>query len=142
MWELTPKTADDPGTTQVLAVGLIDFLQRWTFIKKVAMCVKVAERNKATIPPKAYGERFISKFGKKFIDDESVKELDVSGANLTRTNGTNGNENRAKEIDDPQRETVQIDPDGTDEERNSTSPMDTVVEPATIGAEQVHISFG
>ena len=32
-------------------MGIIDFLQDWTCAKKVAMCVKCCERNKATIPP-------------------------------------------------------------------------------------------
>jgi len=32
-------------------VGIIDFLQDWTCAKKVAMCVKCCECNKATIPP-------------------------------------------------------------------------------------------
>lgn len=77
IFQLTPPSADgeDPGTSQIVSIGLIDFLQRWTMIKKVAMCVKVAERNKATIPPKSYGERFIARFGAKFIEDESVQEL-------------------------------------------------------------------
>ncbi|CAD7966041.1 unnamed protein product [Amoebophrya sp. A120] len=42
--------AENPDECIFLAVGIIDFLQRWTPIKKVAMCVKALERDKATIP--------------------------------------------------------------------------------------------
>mmetsp|Transcript_8010 Transcript_8010/g.10188 ORF Transcript_8010/g.10188 Transcript_8010/m.10188 type:complete len:341 (+) Transcript_8010:37-1059(+) len=42
----------------ILYVGLIDYLQDYGAAKVVANCIKVAERNKATIPPQPYGDRF------------------------------------------------------------------------------------
>jgi len=45
-------------------IGIIDFLQKWTTGKQIAMCLKVLERNKATIPPKPYAERFYDHFSR------------------------------------------------------------------------------
>jgi len=47
-------------------VGIIDFLQDWTAGKVVASCVKVLECNKATIPPRPYGDRFVQFVEHKF----------------------------------------------------------------------------
>ena len=46
-----PYLAASKDTLYISYVGIIDFLQDWTCAKKVAMCVKCCERNKATIPP-------------------------------------------------------------------------------------------
>ena len=46
-----PYLAASNETIYISYVGIIDFLQDWTCAKKVAMCVKCCERNKATIPP-------------------------------------------------------------------------------------------
>ncbi|CAD7946169.1 unnamed protein product [Amoebophrya sp. A25] len=65
----TPPSRDtfQPDEVLVLSIGIIDFLQRWTAIKRVAQCVKVMERDKATIPPEAYGRRFADRMCKKFL---------------------------------------------------------------------------
>ena len=57
--------------TQVLVcyVGIIDYLQDWNFMKEVAQCVKFAECNKATIPPKPYGDRFLNFVEGKFVPE-------------------------------------------------------------------------
>ena len=46
-----PYIAASKDTLYISYVGIIDFLQDWTCAKKVAMCVKCCECNKATIPP-------------------------------------------------------------------------------------------
>ena len=51
----------------VIYVGIIDFLQDWNLKKVVAQCIKVAERNKATIPPRPYGDRFADFVKHKFV---------------------------------------------------------------------------
>mmetsp|Transcript_56449 Transcript_56449/g.132402 ORF Transcript_56449/g.132402 Transcript_56449/m.132402 type:complete len:361 (+) Transcript_56449:99-1181(+) len=53
-----PLVHIDNGRRMVVYASIIDFLQLWTNGKKVAMCIKVAERRKATVPPKQYGKRF------------------------------------------------------------------------------------
>merc|ERR1712176_653940 len=45
-----------------LHISIIDFLQKWTVGKQIARCIKVAERNKATVPPSAYADRFLRHF--------------------------------------------------------------------------------
>ena len=57
------------GHLQVMSVGIIDFLQAWTWKKKVAMRVKSLEFNKATIPPVPYSQRFLETFTQKFLPD-------------------------------------------------------------------------
>jgi hypothetical protein len=57
------------GQVQVLHLGIIDFLQDWTCTKNIAMCIKVCERNKATVPPEDYGARFIRHFTDHFVGD-------------------------------------------------------------------------
>lgn len=49
----------------VLSVGIIDFLQPWTLGKKIAMCIKAFEFNKATIPPDRYAARFTRHFAER-----------------------------------------------------------------------------
>eukprot|EP00928_Gymnodinium_smaydae_P083100 TRINITY_DN66362_c0_g1_i1.p1 TRINITY_DN66362_c0_g1~~TRINITY_DN66362_c0_g1_i1.p1 ORF type:complete len:389 (-),score=50.00 TRINITY_DN66362_c0_g1_i1:302-1468(-) len=50
------------GEDSALKVSIIDFLQRYTTGKKVANCIKFAERNKATVSPKIYATRFLRHF--------------------------------------------------------------------------------
>ena len=50
-------------------MGIIDFLQDWNWKKVVAQTIKVAECNKATIPPAAYGDRFATFVEGKFTPD-------------------------------------------------------------------------
>jgi len=57
---LLKKNRDRPCT--LLTISVIDFLQTWTFKKKMAGYIKVFEANKSTVPPDEYGERFISYF--------------------------------------------------------------------------------
>lgn len=52
----------DVGDVTLVYVGIIDFLQAWTLGKKIAMGLKVLERNKATIPPLDYSHRFFTHF--------------------------------------------------------------------------------
>merc|ERR1740120_412404 len=46
------------GADVSLQLSIIDILQRWTVGKKIARCLKVAEQNKATVPPAFYAKRF------------------------------------------------------------------------------------
>merc|ERR1711907_187069 len=50
---LVNRYQDENGTSQlqIIHIGIIDFLQDWTCTKNLAMCIKFAECNKATIPP-------------------------------------------------------------------------------------------
>merc|ERR1712129_526136 len=50
------------GDVMLVYIGIIDFLQLWTFGKKVAMALKFMEQSKATIPPPAYAHRFFHHF--------------------------------------------------------------------------------
>jgi hypothetical protein len=67
--------AKDQDRNVVVVMGIIDFLQPWTASKKVAQCIKSLEFNKATIPPKPYGERFARHFASRFKADASLKAL-------------------------------------------------------------------
>jgi hypothetical protein len=64
-----PFISKHDGKLQVLHVGIIDFLQDWTCTKNIAMCIKIFERNKATVPPATYGARFIRHFTDNFVAD-------------------------------------------------------------------------
>jgi len=76
------------GDVMLVYIGIIDFLQSWTFGKKVAMYLKVLERNKATIPPAAYAERFYRHFdnslrgGAKELDRDTLPGLKASDVKL------------------------------------------------------------
>mmetsp|Transcript_67388 Transcript_67388/g.171026 ORF Transcript_67388/g.171026 Transcript_67388/m.171026 type:complete len:386 (-) Transcript_67388:113-1270(-) len=63
-------------------IGIIDFLQQWTGAKQIAMCLKFAERNKATIPPAPYAQRFLDHFSGKMsggaVPLEPAEETDDS----------------------------------------------------------------
>lgn len=73
IYEWAFKTADDEVV--VVAMGIIDFLQPWTTGKTVAMYIKSLERNKATVPPPTYGERFRSHFEKRFQAHSNLKPI-------------------------------------------------------------------
>lgn len=68
---LLKKTRDRPVT--LVTVSIIDFLQTWTVKKRVAMCAKALECNKATIPPEPYGERFSKHFVESIFSDSSLQ---------------------------------------------------------------------
>lgn len=55
---------ENGNDVMLVYVGIIDFLQTWTSGKRVAQCLKVMERNKATIPPTPYGQRFLEHFSR------------------------------------------------------------------------------
>eukprot|EP00930_Biecheleria_cincta_P098131 TRINITY_DN89813_c0_g1_i1.p1 TRINITY_DN89813_c0_g1~~TRINITY_DN89813_c0_g1_i1.p1 ORF type:complete len:471 (+),score=110.46 TRINITY_DN89813_c0_g1_i1:88-1500(+) len=52
---------------EALAVGIIDYLQKWNFSKVIAKKIKFLEPNKATIEPQPYGDRFREHFRRSFI---------------------------------------------------------------------------
>jgi len=54
------RTKPDGTGLVGLSLGIIDYLQKWDFGKVAANVIKVFERNKATIKPEPYGERFHS----------------------------------------------------------------------------------
>jgi len=56
---------DDEETS--LHVSIIDFLQKWNTAKVIAQAIKVAERNKATIRPAPYAQRFAKHFESVFL---------------------------------------------------------------------------
>mmetsp|Transcript_92813 Transcript_92813/g.206409 ORF Transcript_92813/g.206409 Transcript_92813/m.206409 type:complete len:300 (+) Transcript_92813:148-1047(+) len=54
------------GSETAIYVSIIDFLQRWGPTKAIANWIKVLERNKATIKPEPYAERFALHFQDTF----------------------------------------------------------------------------
>lgn len=66
-----PFVGHNKTQTYVVYLGIIDFLQDWTAAKVAANCIKIAERNKATIPPLPYGDRFA-----EFVKEKFVAELE------------------------------------------------------------------
>lgn len=62
---LTQRCRD--GNEVAVCIGIIDFLQRWTWYKKAARCIKCLEQNKATVPPSVYAERFNLHFHERFV---------------------------------------------------------------------------
>merc|ERR1712039_403209 len=46
------------GSERAMYVSIIDFLQEYNRKKKIAHYIKALERNKSTVPPTEYGERF------------------------------------------------------------------------------------
>eukprot|EP00933_Yihiella_yeosuensis_P030645 TRINITY_DN24258_c0_g1_i1.p1 TRINITY_DN24258_c0_g1~~TRINITY_DN24258_c0_g1_i1.p1 ORF type:complete len:365 (-),score=54.65 TRINITY_DN24258_c0_g1_i1:180-1274(-) len=69
---LRRKLAD--GSEIQLYISIIDFLQIWTCGKNVARCIKVLERNKATIPPCLYAERFSRHFASRTMAAKAEPE--------------------------------------------------------------------
>ncbi|CAJ1434330.1 unnamed protein product [Effrenium voratum] len=81
-WVLKPYQLRTPEGDLSVYVSIIDFLQVWTNGKKVARVVKAAECNKATIPPKDYGHRFLTHFSRCILaaDDEGgVERVPATG---------------------------------------------------------------
>jgi hypothetical protein len=66
------------GSVQVLSLGIIDFLQEYGMGKVIANKIKVLERNKSTVPPRQYGQRFMRYFDYKFSPDALTLEPDGS----------------------------------------------------------------
>lgn len=62
----TDEEEDPSQNTQhllkIMALGVIDLLQDWNVSKRVARLVKIAEHDKATVPPIKYGKRFLERF--------------------------------------------------------------------------------
>merc|ERR1711879_992478 len=60
--------ASDDGKNEIATcVGIIDYLQKWNTGKVIANMIKVLERNKATIKPEPYGDRFYEHFKRSFV---------------------------------------------------------------------------
>jgi len=59
----------------IISVGIIDFLQTWTFGKKVARVVKMFECNKSTIPPCMYSARFQTHLAERFRSKDKLRRL-------------------------------------------------------------------
>jgi len=57
---------EEDGSETAVFVSVIDFLQKWTTAKVIANAIKVLERNKATIHPTPYAERFYTHFAHAF----------------------------------------------------------------------------
>jgi hypothetical protein len=68
----------DNGMDISTSVVIIDFLQKWTSGKKVAMYIKCMESQKATVPPNAYAERFHSHFSQRFRAEEEARDRSPS----------------------------------------------------------------
>eukprot|EP00511_Aplanochytrium_stocchinoi_P005077 CAMPEP_0204823828 /NCGR_PEP_ID=MMETSP1346-20131115/1904_1 /ASSEMBLY_ACC=CAM_ASM_000771 /TAXON_ID=215587 /ORGANISM="Aplanochytrium stocchinoi, Strain GSBS06" /LENGTH=408 /DNA_ID=CAMNT_0051950647 /DNA_START=72 /DNA_END=1298 /DNA_ORIENTATION=- len=70
---------DGNGKQRITIVGIIDFLQQWGLGKQVAKGIKVLERNKATIPPPRYADRFMQHFERIILvvdgDDDLEKQI-------------------------------------------------------------------
>mmetsp|Transcript_23422 Transcript_23422/g.35091 ORF Transcript_23422/g.35091 Transcript_23422/m.35091 type:complete len:341 (+) Transcript_23422:45-1067(+) len=52
-------------------LGIIDFLQVWNMKKRLARMIKFREPDKSTMPPKFYGDRFLTQMHKLFRDHKS-----------------------------------------------------------------------
>lgn len=63
------------GDITLVYIGIIDFLQAWTMGKKIAMVLKVMERNKATIAPVPYAARFYEHFERSIAGKSKPVEL-------------------------------------------------------------------
>lgn len=96
------------GKEIAVYVAIIDFLQIWTAGKRIARCIKVCERNKATIPPKSYAGRFVKHFSEHVIevDEEAAPDpldsdfvevpLEVQSIRAQRTLYNNSNRRKGK----------------------------------------------
>ena len=67
------------GPVAVTYFGIIDFLQPWGFMKKVARVVKTMEANKSTEPPGFYAKRF-EELGRKFAPEGQLEVAAISPA--------------------------------------------------------------
>ena len=55
-----------------LYVGIIDFLQEWTWKKEAAYWIKSLECDKATVRPADYGKRFRDRFQSRLVGSAGV----------------------------------------------------------------------
>lgn len=85
-----PLLCEDRGGVSLLYLGVIDYLQTWGCGKNVAQCIKVAERNKATIPPVPYGRRFCEHFDRLFVAAATPVAQKLPRVGLSDVNGNNG----------------------------------------------------
>lgn len=85
-----PLLREDRGGVGLLYLGVIDYLQLWGCGKTAAQCIKVAERNKATIPPVPYGRRFCEHFDRLFVAVATPVAQKLPRVGLSNVNGTNG----------------------------------------------------
>lgn len=76
--ELTRPIMQRDGKDHVLLiyVGIIDFLQQWTFPKAVAQCIKTLEKQKSTIAPMPYAKRFFDHFDRIIEGSETQTAID------------------------------------------------------------------
>eukprot|EP00924_Labyrinthula_sp_SR-Ha-C_P000825 snap_masked-scaffold_7-processed-gene-4.52-mRNA-1 protein AED:1.00 eAED:1.00 QI:0/-1/0/0/-1/1/1/0/438 len=58
-------------------IGVIDFLQVYDAKKKIAHFIKCFERNKATVNPNSYGERFLQHFVDYIVPTDSKEEDEI-----------------------------------------------------------------
>lgn len=68
------------GRETVLAISIIDILQKWTNGKKVARYIKILEDDKATMPPDFYASRFASAFTERSHDAVADEAADLTKA--------------------------------------------------------------
>eukprot|EP00401_Gymnodinium_catenatum_P067389 CAMPEP_0117506522 /NCGR_PEP_ID=MMETSP0784-20121206/25951_1 /TAXON_ID=39447 /ORGANISM="" /LENGTH=343 /DNA_ID=CAMNT_0005301997 /DNA_START=182 /DNA_END=1213 /DNA_ORIENTATION=+ len=96
-----PWVRKGPGNVDVvLHVSIIDFLQKWTFAKKVAMLLKSVERNKATVPPAQYADRFFRHFSERFREVvEATHPADSVPSSIAPPAGDSASQSRPE--DDP-----------------------------------------
>jgi len=58
---------DDNNSLRITYLGIIDYLQEWNASKRAANIIKCMEKNKPTIPPKAYAKRFERHFNDALV---------------------------------------------------------------------------
>jgi len=63
----TPFVSRENGMYVATYMGIIDFLQGWTKRKRVAQCIKCLEKNRSTVPPQKYADRFLDEFTRRFV---------------------------------------------------------------------------
>eukprot|EP00941_MAST-03F_sp_MAST-3F-sp1_P002037 g2037.t1 len=75
--DLQPFVAQHDGKIYAYYLGVIDFLQEWTFTKKIAALIKAAFAPKpaSTVPPQRYSTQFRNYFTDKFIGDAEPVDL-------------------------------------------------------------------
>lgn len=74
------KTRDGIPEVNLFCIGIIDFLQEWNNMKVLAKKVKFMEKNKSTIDPGPYGDRFELKIGDRFAVDALPVDADDDNA--------------------------------------------------------------
>lgn len=61
------RTSADGDTDIAEYIGIVDYLQKWNFLKVVAKYIKTFEPRKATIEPEPYANRFYEHFQAAFV---------------------------------------------------------------------------